>query len=227
MKPGRDVLDDQDRQRRRSRERAEQLEQRLRAARGRAHADRARDAGRAAGALATARRRQPRHVGGGSHARRSAAEGAGGTRAAAAPAGSSRSSVPFGMASRAPAASAAADACESAPTTAGEHDDRHRSEAHDALDGLEPDMPGSSMSIVTRSGESRASAASASSAVAQPPTTSMLAVVLEEALERGGVGPRVLADRRRAGASALRHAPDQAARPSRAARCWSNSSLTM
>ena len=57
-----------------------------------------------------------------------------------------------------------------------------------------PDIPGSSMSIVTRSGVSRPTAAIASSAERADGDDVELAVVLDHALERRGVRPRVLAD---------------------------------
>ena len=75
-----------------------------------------------------------------------------------------------------------------------EDEDRRRPRAHDLLDRLEPDIPGSSMSIVTRSGSSRARSAIAASAVCQTPTTSISPPRSSVPVECRGEGPRVVAD---------------------------------
>ncbi len=93
--------------------------------------------------------------------------------AASAPAGSRRSIDSLCIASSAPAASAAAALAERGPTCAESTRIGVGSVAMICSTASSPDIPGSSRSIVTRSGVSRRRAAIASSAVGKTPTTSI------------------------------------------------------
>ena len=110
-----------------------------------------------------------------------------------APAGLLRSRSSLARASSAPAASA--DAAFSLPAdVAGQHQDRQRPGAHDLLDGLEPvhagqlDVHGHQVRLHAGQGGDRLLGRGADRVHRD------IAVVLEHPPQRGGVGPRVLAE---------------------------------